>query len=52
VILLAGGEVQLGEDARHVALHGALAHEQLLGDRAVRASLGHASQDIALPLGQ
>ena len=43
VILLAGGEVQLGEDARHVPLHGALAHEQLLR---------HAAQDFTLPLGQ
>src|SRR3954453_11207207 len=44
----ARGELELAEDARHVALHHALAHPQAVGDRLVGLALGHPPEDLAL----
>jgi hypothetical protein len=40
VVVLGVGQAELLEDRLHVALDGARAHEQRVGDRAVRAALG------------
>jgi hypothetical protein len=48
VICGAGGQVELGEDARHVLLDGAQRDEELVRDRLVRTSLGHKLQHLAL----
>ena len=52
MVVLGPVQPQLGEDVRDVALHGLQADRQAVGDRAVRASLGHQRQHVALPLGQ
>ena len=43
-----GRELELGEDARDVALDHALAHAEAVGDRLVGLALGHAPEHLAL----
>src|SRR5262249_16429465 len=48
VVVVAGREIELGEDARHVLLDCAQGHEQPLCDRLVGAPFGHQLQHLAL----
>src|SRR6188474_2482824 len=48
VVLGAGGQAELREDARHVLLDGPLGHDQALRDPGVRATLGHQAQHLSL----
>ena len=46
------GEVELDEDARHVLLDRAWRDEEPVGDRLVRAALGHELEHLALARSQ
>ena len=48
MVVLGGRQVQLGEDVADVLFHGAVAHDQLTGDGAVGAALGHEPEHLAL----
>ena len=48
VVLVGGGQAELGEDVADMLLDGLVADDQLAGDRRVRASLGHQRQHFAL----
>jgi hypothetical protein len=45
-------QAELGEDARHMRLHGRRPDEQLLGDLGVAGSPRDRNQDLALPVGE
>src|SRR3954447_25297730 len=48
VLLPRGGDAELGEDARDVLLGAALRDLEPLGDREVRAALGHQREHVTL----
>src|SRR5271163_924247 len=48
VIVVAGGEIELGEDVGDVLLDRAGRDDEALGDRRVRAPLGHQLEHVAL----
>src|SRR5712691_2667492 len=52
VELVAGGDVELGEDLVEVVLDGAGAHEQLGGDLGVGQAVGGQPGDLGLPAGE
>ncbi len=52
MVLLAGREAELGQDARHVRFNGALGEEQPPRDTPVGTALGHERQHLALPGGE
>jgi hypothetical protein len=52
VVVLGDRQSELGEDAAHVFLDGALGDEEATRDAAVRAALGHQLQHLLLPCGQ
>src|SRR3954471_14285845 len=52
VLLPGGGQIELAEDTRDVALDRALGDEQLLLDRPVGEALGNQAQHLALAVGQ
>ena len=52
VVVVAGRQVELGEDVRDVLLDRARRHHEALGDRRVRAPLGHQLEHLALARGQ
>src|SRR6188472_1073854 len=52
VVVGRGRQAELREDARHVLLHGAKGDEEALGDRLVRAALGHQLEYLPLARGE
>ena len=49
VVVVGLRQAQLGEDAAHVFLDGALGHPEAVGDARVGAALGRQAEDLALP---
>ena len=48
MVVLGLAERQLGQDAAHVLLDGALGHPQLAGDTSVGSAFGHELEDLPL----